>query len=335
MAASIDAVSQGSVIAAASITIAHTVGSGSNRALYVFAVCPNSGDYLATATVTYGGVSMGAAIASALTASNYLYVWRLLAPASGTANIVITPSSSAYIHAFGVSMSGVDQTTPNGTAASATSQNTTPCSTSVTLGAGGMAIDMFSARSTASAVAPVAGQTQLGTEINAGVGRSGASYKAGSGSTSMGWTFPASSGGSWLVVPVNAATVTGVSGDITTDAAIFSGSAGPGAFATASITTDASTFSGSAGIAPGTINGDPICNASGSLLIGVTIPKVTFIKLSDMSIALAMTNQTTNGSGLLPITNAALVPGATYLRVFAGADAGALTDVGIKAYVAT
>ena len=128
---------------------------------------------------------------------------------------------------------------------------------------------------------------------------------------------------------------------ITLDAAVFAGSASSaGAVASFTITTADAVFSGAAtgSSAAGTITGDPLCNESGllsGLLAHTNIPKVSFLRLSDMTPVLALVNQVTNGAGLLPITHAALVPGTTYLRVLAGADAGAATDSGCKAYVAS
>lgn len=214
MAVTFDAVSQGAVSGATSLTISHTVGSGSDRVLYVLVVGHNSTDFMASGTVTYGGTSMGSRVQSVVetgNGSNFLGVYRLLAPASGTANVVITPSASAFLHAYCVSLAGVDQTTPEGTIAttpaSGTVQNSaTPVNTTVTLGTDGMALDMISRRVTASSLTPDGTQTRAGTEQTAGsFATSGASYKAGSGSTTMTWTHASTNNVSHLVVPVNAA----------------------------------------------------------------------------------------------------------------------------------
>lgn len=89
------------------------VGSGSDRVLLVFV-----GYYDRTQSVTaitYGGVALtlrrryenGSAAATQ-------EVWRLIAPASGTADIAVTMSGSSTngIHIYGMAFTGVDQTTP-------------------------------------------------------------------------------------------------------------------------------------------------------------------------------------------------------------------------------
>lgn len=213
MAVAVDSVSQGSISGAASLTISHTVGSGSNRALYVFVTSQNSTDLMSSGTVTYGGTGLGSALQSVVESgngSNFLRVFRMTAPPSGTANVVITPSASAYLHAYCVSLEDVDQTTPEGTivtnppGGSATT-STSPSSVTVTLGTGGMALDMITRRVASSSLTPDGSQTRSGTELTAGaIATSGASRKSGSGSTTMSWTFASTNNVSHLVVPVNA-----------------------------------------------------------------------------------------------------------------------------------
>jgi hypothetical protein len=94
------------------LTFAHTVGTGENRLLAVFASC-----YSMTCTVsgvTYNGVSMASAGSKAQ--SNYDHgtygsIWLLAAPASGTHNVVIT-YTEAYVTVCGVASSytGCSQT---------------------------------------------------------------------------------------------------------------------------------------------------------------------------------------------------------------------------------
>lgn len=81
----------------------------------------------------------------------------------------------------------------------------------------------------------------------------------------------------------------------------------------------------------GTITGDPIKDEVGNSQAAVVIPKVVFMRISDMTVQLSLTNQTVNGSSLLPISNAALIPGTAYLRILCNADG---SKVGAKAYTA-
>lgn len=215
MAIAIDSVSQGSIAGSTSLTISHTVGSGSDRVLYVLCEGQNSTDLMSGGTVTYGGTSLGSGLQSIVelgNGSNFMRVYRMTAPTTGTANVVLTPSSTAFLHVYCVSLTGVDQTTPEGTinsspASSINAPSDTPISTTVTLGTGGLALDMISRRVASSSLTPDGSQTRIGTEITAGaIATSGASYKAGSGSTTMTWTHAANNSNvAHLVVPVNAA----------------------------------------------------------------------------------------------------------------------------------
>lgn len=84
--------------------------------------------------------------------------------------------------------------------------------------------------------------------------------------------------------------------------------------------------------ATGTITGDAIKNNTGTLLTALVIPKVAYIRLSDMVSVLTLASQTTNGSGLLPITNAALVTGVAYIRLLSDATGA---NIGAKVFTAT
>lgn len=119
---------------------------------------------------------------------------------------------------------------------------------------------------------------------------------------------------------------TGLAGTITLDAFTLSGAMATGALSQLSsgFTLDAFALSGFLGLAPGRIDTNPFKNWTGTLLPGVTIPRLTFLKLSDMSTVLQLTNQVTAGDGVLTVTNAAFTPGTTYLVVAASADGAAL-----------
>lgn len=132
-----------------------------------------------------------------------------------------------------------------------------------------------------------------------------------------------------LFVPPTQAT-----GTITLDAFTLSGAFATGALSllTGDIPLDAFALSGFLGLAPGRIDSSPFKNWTGTLLAGITIPRLTFLKLSDMSTVLQLTNQTIGGSGVLTVTNAAFTPGTTYLVVAASTDGASL---GAEIYTAT
>lgn len=121
--------------------------------------------------------------------------------------------------------------------------------------------------------------------------------------------------------------------------AVLSGSASiSGASATASgdmglspavLAGAASSAAGSGGA---TVVGDAIADPDGVVLRTFTIPKVLFVRLSDMQPVLSLTNQTTDADGMMSRTSAGFVAGIDYLRVLSDAT-GATT--GCKAYRAT
>lgn len=125
-----------------------------------------------------------------------------------------------------------------------------------------------------------------------------------------------------------------VAGTITLDDFTLSGDFATGALSQLSsgLTLDAFALSGFLGLAPGRIDTSPFKNWTGTLLPGVTIPRLTFLRLSDMTTVLQLTNQVTAGDGVLTVTNAAFTPGTTYLVVAASVDG---TSLGAEIYTAT
>ena len=136
MAIAFDASSSKGYANSASYSWSHTVGAGSDRILILsLSGTYNGTDYVTGGTVTYGGVSMTQLSAQHFSPSNNcraLYVYYLIAPATGTANIVVTPTSSQELGAAAASYSGVKQTgfpdahegSNNGTSSSGTNDFT-------------------------------------------------------------------------------------------------------------------------------------------------------------------------------------------------------------------
>jgi hypothetical protein len=86
------------------------------------------------------------------------------------------------------------------------------------------------------------------------------------------------------------------------------------------------TSSGSA-----TITTDVFKNNTGTILSAITVPKLSALKLSDMTLAASWTSQATDGSGVLSLTSAGLTAATEYLLVTSSTDGLA---VGIKKYTA-
>lgn len=103
-----DASAGGSAASTNNLTVAMTVGSGSNRALVV-AVTGASSDLVTSAT--FNGVAMTLVNKTTpMDGSRYLYAFYLAAPASGAHNIVVSASgTSDFILAAAASYTGVSQ----------------------------------------------------------------------------------------------------------------------------------------------------------------------------------------------------------------------------------
>lgn len=89
-----------------SLTYAHTV-SGSNRILFV-SVFGDTTDKITG--VTYNGVSMTLVGKTVKSPDRYVYLFYLIAPATGTNNVVVSASSSIAICSHAVSYTGAAQT---------------------------------------------------------------------------------------------------------------------------------------------------------------------------------------------------------------------------------
>jgi len=101
--------SAGSVASATSLTVAHTCSSSANRVLFINVVLAAS-DVLTS--VKYAGASATLLNKYGTSTNNgaFVYAYMLVAPATGTNNIVVTTSSASYIGVQAASYTGVAQT---------------------------------------------------------------------------------------------------------------------------------------------------------------------------------------------------------------------------------
>lgn len=138
MALAIDAIGSGSG-SGSSLTFAHTC-SGSNRLLVVWVSYFDSAD--APTGATYNGVAMTAIPSSTAANGDYKIAgYYLINPATGTNNVVISFTGPMFdIGAGSVSFTDAHQTTPLGTAVTATGTSTTP-SVTVSSAAGEIVLD--------------------------------------------------------------------------------------------------------------------------------------------------------------------------------------------------
>lgn len=108
-------------------TFSHTC-SGSDRLLVVMGQDTSGGTSTVTG-VTYNGVAMTKIAGAQVPSDRQITMWYLVAPATGTNDVVVTSSTSQNLRFHSISYTGVDQTTPtdgsNTNTSSGTSISTT------------------------------------------------------------------------------------------------------------------------------------------------------------------------------------------------------------------
>lgn len=121
-----DTVSNAEANNVSSVSWSHTC-TGSERALFVHGGGWDASGFDISA-VTYNAVALTQVGQSALSSGNdRCEIWRLIAPATGANTIAVTFASAGHFGVIGgYSVTGCDQTTPEGTFASATGSSTTP-----------------------------------------------------------------------------------------------------------------------------------------------------------------------------------------------------------------
>lgn len=193
------------------ITLSCDAGAGSDRAMF-FAMLYDGNTIT---TVTYAAVSMGTHIHEEIDASTgtlVLRLYKLVAPTTGTNNLVVDFAGGAAVPAIVacVPMSGVDQTTPNDAHVAGDSSGS-PMSTSTSSATGDLVLDVIATRASAGGPTLVVdgSQTQRvlhDDELLGGSSRQfGMSTEVGAATVAMGWT--GANIGAWvqIVINVNAA----------------------------------------------------------------------------------------------------------------------------------
>ncbi|MGH7408186.1 MAG: DUF2341 domain-containing protein [Candidatus Methylomirabilales bacterium] len=256
-----DAVSTGTT-ATSSLTISHTT-SGTNRLMLVGVSITDdgAGGAPSVSSITYNGVGLSSVGSRATSDSSArIEIWRLVAPATGANNVVVTLSSDPHAMTVGVmTFTGVDQSTPLGTFASATSDITSSVSVAVASAAGELVFDTMVLESSSNRdLIPGAGQTERWDLFQAGLAgetssNGGGSTAAGAASVTMSWSFPVdkSAIGGVSIKPAGA-TTTAASGAAGRSGgggggAKGTGTGGAGGDGTAAVGSAASGTSGGAG----------------------------------------------------------------------------------------
>lgn len=190
-AVSVGSTTQGSNTGSATLTFSHTPGSGSNRllivAISVGSTALSGASPAPTVTsVTYNGVAM-TLVDDALGSESRIVLYRLVNPAAGPFNVVVTVSSATNvkIDASATTFTGVDQSTPLDmsvvfeSAASVGSISLTVGSTASDLIYSATAIDEGTVDQ---GITTDAGQTELWNTSGVNYTSAASSYEAGTGS---------------------------------------------------------------------------------------------------------------------------------------------------------
>jgi uncharacterized repeat protein (TIGR01451 family) len=173
---------------AVSRTFSHTT-SGSDRILIVgVSIFRNSSQ--SVSSVTYAGTGLTYVGSSTYANEVRTEIWRLMAPATGANNIVVTLSSSAAFVAGASSFTGVHQTTPLGSFFSATNDSGNPSVNVTGVNTGEVVIDTLGVRDITTATVG-AGQTQRWNRQTTGdkvVGAGSTEPRGGSSTVTMSWS---------------------------------------------------------------------------------------------------------------------------------------------------
>lgn len=182
----VDSTSSGGTTGVNSLTVAHTT-AGTNRLMLVGITIDPHGD--AINSVTYDGVALTRAgqVYDAATHAS-VEIWYLVAPNTGTHDVVIDISGTSYngMDAGVMTFTGVDQANPLGAFAGAFGQSTTATVT-VASQVGDVVFGVADSHSNSTAPAPDPGQTEYWSLDNGKCFASG-TLEAGAASVDQTWT---------------------------------------------------------------------------------------------------------------------------------------------------
>lgn len=222
---------EGTVEGASSLTLSNfAVGDNANRAMTVGVASWDDTGANTVSGVTLGGSATGWSelIEEQDAGDNAVAIWGCVAPAVGTADVVVTMSD--VVSELGVnalSVHDAHQSATFGTPNDATGSSSTP-SVVISAAADGMVYDIVYCNTNAGCTAGDGQTERCDSAINAG-GRVLASTEPGAASVTMSWTLP--SAGFWIQagVAINVAdatptaAITGTAGDGATEAQIVAG----------------------------------------------------------------------------------------------------------------
>ena len=185
----LDTDTSSSITTNTTLTFSITVGSNDNRYLMLSILADD--DRASVTSVKYAGVSL-TVIEELAVGNQFLLVYALVSPATGSNDVVITfTSSQSAILAIAASFYKVDQTGPFGSHTnSSASSDAGPARSTLTSNTSEFCVD-FAATSAAQTMTVVAGQTQL-ENLTAGGDRLASSTELGASTVVMDWTLGSS-----------------------------------------------------------------------------------------------------------------------------------------------
>lgn len=192
---------------ASSLTWSHTVTSAGSNRLLVVGVASDDNTPRTVSSVTYNGVNLTQVPGG--TADNLARVdmWYLVNPATGANDVVVTLSGSTEFSAGATSWTGVDQTTPLGTASATAGHSSSVSLSGVSSAADEFVVDVVAIDSSSATITSDVSQASRwergGGEATAGglnvVG--GQSTEAGAASVTMSWSVSATK--DWAIAAVS------------------------------------------------------------------------------------------------------------------------------------
>lgn len=314
-------------------TLSISAGSSSGRGVWGFAAAFNrsGGGFSSITSVTVNGVACTLSSAfqfSGVSPPIYGKAFWLSGDANiptGTVSVVVNYDDNfSKVAALVMTFSGVGASSPFGTPVTAQSlANNTPSWTvssttnSTIIGA---ALTYPNGTSGWAATAPASLASSLESANHSGV----ALYQDGAAVTT---TIAGSKTGTvagWFGIAASidgAADPSDISGNVTLDDIVGAGTLGSSSSDLGgNVTLSDVVAAGTLGATPAGWSIPALTNWSGTLQASVTIPVVTFQRLSDGVQVLVLTSQTTNGAGTLSGTSGSLLTGTTYMACGWNAD---------------
>lgn len=178
----------------ATITVSHTVSSGSNTLLLVAASCVNDAGTETVNSMTWGADAMTNLGEWETGNDNQISIWYLKSPTAATRTITATYNATLAEGGaiIAITLENVDQTTTFGTPVVDCAQTSPVPTNSVSSNTGDMVVDFVSCESCDGWTAG-SGQTQYGN-LNSDPTFSASSVEAGAASVEMAWTWDQGAG---------------------------------------------------------------------------------------------------------------------------------------------